>query len=545
MIRVAKLAGGLTALSGAALLVVLVVVPGLRRRTPPPTPPGPAASTLAIKPDDARRIERASDLVAPDLIRSALAAHRGEPVEKALAELLTRRGEQALARLRSEVDDSAGRFRYAAEVLEVQRYRNAWRATPVAKRMDELLADLREEQAALVQARQDGALRYLEAGRYDAARESLVSAAQLEPPYEEQLSDFAVSLERRIRVRQYERARSPTPEPPRTTPQPAHVAPSPPPALPGYPHPDVKRLAEARDLARRARELFAKGRYGPAQESLEKLEGYYADLGFVKRRIEALRALQTLAIHGARGVAGLFHASKVVRKGSRVRLRYDFAKTKETLDWEELQTIPHRENGRFAKVRGGVRGTGVATYLLRAWFANDVVIRCTATPRALKSYGLVFCQEGLESRQIMCLVSNHWFVEGENYVKQRPGHGILMFGKGVNADVPVDSPEMGFIFRGPTLHSPQPEAGETIRISFSLQGERMKGEIECQNGKGSRGGRAVGDDGRGIERVRPGLFVLENRVTFGAVTIEGKLHRSFEQQRVAELLDLAAGFDVR
>ena len=99
-------------------------------------------------------------------------------------------------------------------------------------------------------------------------------------------------------------------------------------------------------------------------------------------------------------------------------------------------------------------------------------------------------------------------------MKERPGHSILMFGKGVNNDVPVDSPEIGFIFRGATLTSPNPTSGEAFRISFSLRKDTMKGTIKCRDGEGSRSGSALGDDGRGIARVRPGLIVIQNTVVF-------------------------------
>jgi hypothetical protein len=181
--------------------------------------------------------------------------------------------------------------------------------------------------------------------------------------------------------------------------------------------------------------------------------------------------------------------------------------------------------------------------LHRGVFENDVEIRCEVAPNKAQTHGLMFAQSELETRQLMWVVTNHWLVEGENYVLERPGHSILMFGKGVNNDVPVDSPEIGFIFRGATLTSPNPVTGEAFRISFSLRGDTMKGTIECRDGKGSRAGSALGDDGRGIERVRPGLIVIQNTVVFRDIVIQGRLHPSFEKRRIAQLLDLAAGLD--
>jgi hypothetical protein len=143
----------------------------------------------------------------------------------------------------------------------------------------------------------------------------------------------------------------------------------------------------------------------------------------------------------------------------------------------------------------------------------------------------------------MWIVTNHWFVEGENYKKARPGHSILMFGKGVNADVPVDSPDIGFIFRGASIMKPWPTEGSEIGLSFEFKGNQMAGEVTCKRDTGGRRGSTVGDDGRSIERTRPGLIVIENSVTFREIVIEGRLHPSFENKRVSELLEIASGLD--
>jgi len=279
-------------------------------------------------------------------------------------------------------------------------------------------------------------------------------------------------------------------------------------------------------------------------EALDKLIGYFGDLAYVERRRDAVDAMTALAGHKARGVAGLFHATKATRRGRKVKLIYRFEGVDEYGDWEALQTIPHKQSGAFAAVRNGVRGTGgSACYVHYGVFENDVTIRCVAKPQRLQTFGLVICQDGLETRQLMWIVTNHWFVEGENYKKARPGHSILMFGKGVNADVPVDSPDIGFIFRGGSIMKPWPREGAEIELSFALKSDQMAGEITYKGDSGGRRGSAVGDDGRGMERTRPGLIVIENSVTFREIVIEGRLHPSFESKRVGELLEIAAGLD--
>jgi hypothetical protein len=113
----------------------------------------------------------------------------------------------------------------------------------------------------------------------------------------------------------------------------------------------------------------------------------------------------------------------------------------------------------------------------------------------------------------------------------------------VNADVPVDSPDIGFIFRGASITRPWPAEGAEIGLSFTLRGDQMAGEISYKGADGGRRGSALGDDGRGVERTRPGLIVIDNSVTFSEIVIEGRLHPSFESRRVAQLLETASGLD--
>jgi len=445
-------------------------------------------------------------------------------------------------RAAAHAEARAERRREVGALLNAFRYRDAVALVIRHGFPDGLLGDIREEQRQQVEARKREATALYEADRHVAALESLRTDMQLEQAYRTELEKFSIELERRIRTGGYT-----TPPPARPAkPEPAtslRAEPGPPPALPGLPHPDVKRLAEARDLLAKARQLFGARKYRPAARALGDLVGFYGDLRFVKGKRDAVVAMNALARHGAEGVGGLFHASSVKRRGKKVTLRYTFEGAEEFFDWEVLPTIPAGEDGEFLPARSGLRGLGAMACLLRASFQNDVEIRCTARPEALKTFGLVFCQDRLETRQLMWIVSNHWFVEGENYRKERPGHSILMFGKGVNNDVPVDSPEVGFIFRGATITKPELAAGGTCKLAFSLRGDTMAGRVVYRGRDGERSGKAVGDDGRGIERVRPGLIVLQNRVLFTDIVVEGRLHTDFEKRRVSELLDVAANLD--
>jgi len=94
-----------------------------------------------------------------------------------------------------------------------------------------------------------------------------------------------------------------------------------------------------------------------------------------------------------------------------------------------------------------------------------------------------------------------------------------------------------------TITKPELVAGEEETLAFAVRGKEMAGEVLFRGTRGGRSGECVGDDGRGIERVRPGLVVLENGVTFSDVVIEGRVHKDFEQSRVAALLDAASTLD--
>jgi hypothetical protein len=305
----------------------------------------------------------------------------------------------------------------------------------------------------------------------------------------------------------------------------------------------VKRLAEARALLAKARRSFDERRFQPATKDLADLTGFYGDLRFVGKRKEGIAALLALARHGVSGVGGLFHATESKREGGRLRLRYAFAEDAEMLDWEEFQPVPNPGGGAFRQVADGVSGNGVMALLLKAFFENDVSIRCTARPRERTSFGLVFCQDELETRLLLWMVSNHFFVEGENYVKERPGHAILMFGKGVNNDVPVDSPEIGFIFRGDSAPKPELVPGEEVVLAFAAREKQMQGELLFKGDRASRSGSTLGDDGNGIERLRPGLVVFDNTVVFKDVVVEGRIHPDFERARVSALLHAVEALD--
>jgi hypothetical protein len=535
-----KIGGALAILAVAAAFVRAKMAPSGDggAATPPPLP-----APVATGPDPAllRRIDLATDIEAPFLFAGALERETREPARADLLRLRAERAEAMRARVERKVAALLVSFRYsgAAEILE--RFREAWVDTEGAAMLDRMLVSMREEQSAQIRERCKDARALFEAHEFLKARESLQTNRDYEPRFLEELETYAIALEREmhgtIPV-------TPGPlQPGAAASAKAVAAPSPPPPLPGYPDPDVKRLAEARALLAVARAMVSSGRYQQAAKSLSDLLGFYGDLRSVARRRPAIAALETLARHETKGVVGLFRATNVKRSGSKITLHYTFASPEEHLDWEELATIPHEDPGEFRPTREGVQGSGVTSYLLRAWFLNDVTIQCEAVPNALKTHGLVFCQQGLETRQLMWILTNHWFVEGENYVKPRPGHSILMFGKGVNNDVPLDSPEVGFIFRGASITRPEPEMGKPYKLSFRLDKDTMSGTVVVRGDKGGRSGSCLGDDGVGIERVRPGLTVVENTVTFHEVTVEGRLHPTFEERRVAELLNLVTALD--
>jgi hypothetical protein len=533
MSRVAKPLACLAVLLAAGYFA-WAFVEGRRRRPPPPALP--AAPGLAEAERGA--LARASDLEAPVLFRQAI-GHAATPAVRAeLEDLYARRARDAARALEIDVEELRTSHRYEEAVRAAARYASAWTGTEVVARADALVGELRAEEEAQVARRTDEALALLDEGRFDGAREALRTSWQLEAPYAEALAAKGEELERQIRLREHEASRTPPPvvvagKPPAAS---AGTPPAPPP-LPGAPHADVKRLAEARALLAQARRAFDERRHQPAAKALGDLVGYYGDLRYVSRRRDAIAALGALARHGSSGVSGLFRAAEVKRDGPRIRLRYKFETEEELLDWEELQPVPHPGGGSYRRIADGVRGEGVMAFLLRAFFENDVSVRCVARPRALRSHGLVFAQDGLETRFLLWMVANTFFVEGENYVKERPGHAILMFGKGVNNDVPVDSPEMGFIFRGDSITKPELALGEEAILGFAARENQMSGEILFRGDRGGRSGSTLGDDGKGIERLRPGLVVLDSTVVFRDVLVEGKLHPDFERSRVAALLD--------
>ena len=222
----------------------------------------------------------------------------------------------------------------------------------------------------------------LEAGRYEAARETLKTGWELEPEYRRQLSDRLVVVLRRIRALKELGSRPRDPLPTVSTPAPAPAAVAilyRPPSLPGYPHPDVKRLAEARALVTKAKTLFGSGRHTHAVKALDDLIGYYADLAYVKRNREAADAMAVLSrFKGSKSLAAFFHADSVKVNGRRVTLKYNFKSSDEHLDWIAEPTLPFLTQGQFEPAREGVRGTGGMSFLLRAFFENNVSLRCKA-----------------------------------------------------------------------------------------------------------------------------------------------------------------------
>jgi len=512
---------------------------GKRLKAPPPLPPAAPGLSEAEK----NALLEAPDSGAPMLFRQAIDGARSPVVRAELERLYAARVDRAAEALADDVLGLRAAHRYEEAVRAATRGASVWAGTAVVERADALIQGLRAEQEEQVERRVAEAAALLDEGRFDGAREALRSSWQLEAPYAQALAEKAAELERRIRVRQHEAAKVPATvaEKPVEA-RPVGGPPAPPP-LPGAPHPDVKRLAEARALLVTARRAFDERRHQPAARALQDLVGFYGDLGYVTRRRDAIEALAALARHGASGLVGLFHAAELKRNGAHVRLRYTFAKEEELLDWEAFQPVPHPGAGSYQRIADGVRGEGVMAFLLKAFFENDVSVRCVARARALRSHGLVFCQDGLESRFLLWMVANTFFVEGENYVKERPGHSILMFGKGVNNDVPLDSPELGFIFRGDSITKPELVAGEEAILGFGARGDQMSGEVLFKGDRGGRSGSTLGDDGRGIERLRPGLVVLDSTVVFRDVLVEGNLHREFERARVNALLEACAALD--
>jgi len=508
------------------------------RRPPPPPPPAPRLAGV-----DLESLARASHFEAPFLFRQALERTSNAEDRTELERLFARRSDEAYAALARDVEQLRAGHRYEEAARISAKYSSSWAGTAFVGRADALLADLRLEQEQQVERRGEEALRLLDEGRYDGAREALRTGWQLEARFVEALREKAEELELRIRVREHEASKGPVVVAPKPPVVEARGTPPAPPPLPGAPHADVKRLAEARALLASARKAFDERRFLPAAKALADVVGYYGDLRYVTRRQEGITALAALSRHGSSGISGLFRATEVKRDGTRLRLRYKFEKEEELLDWEAFQPVPHPGGGSYERIAGGVRGTGVMAFLLRAFFENDVSIRCTARARELRSHGLILAQEGIETRFLLWMVSNHFFVEGENYVKERPGHSILMFGKGVNNDVPVDAPEIGFIFRGDSITKPELVAGEDAVLAFAARNDTMSGEVLFKGDRGGRSGSTLGDDGRGIGRLRPGLVVLDCSAVFSDVLVEGRLHPEFERARINALLDAASALD--
>ena len=526
--------------AGTGLLGYRLFWTGAHRRGPGPPGAGPE---MGLTPGFVRQVERAGPVEAARLLREAQAT--SGVARRELAALTERRGRLALRQADRELERLISRYRYATATARLDAIRRAWYSTPTAEALAQRIAALRTEQAEIVAGRKAESEELMEAGRYEGALETLKTGWELEGAYQERLT--ALRLEMRARVRAHSATRVPLPPAPsgggRAVPVVATSL-GDPPALPGYPHPDIKRLADARAALARARKLFSSRRYQPAIKALDNVVGYFGDLQYVKRNRDAVAAMQLLAHHGTVGLKGLFHANSVtLGKGRHITLRYAFEGEAEFLDWEQTRTIPQQAGGEFAPVRAGVRGTGSTSYLLRAFFRNAVTMSVKARIAKPKAFGLLYCQQDLETRQLMWLACNHKIIEGENYVKERPGHSLIMWGKGTNADVPVDSPDVGFIIKGPSVMNPTPPPGATVALTFSVKADHMVGTIRYRRDSGTHNFHTKGDDGRSIEKLRPGLFVLENGVTFSEIVIKGTLHKDFERTRIDELLDLAGTLD--
>ncbi|MHC4931990.1 MAG: hypothetical protein ACYTGV_07365, partial [Planctomycetota bacterium] len=82
-----------------------------------------------------------------------------------------------------------------------------------------------------------------------------------------------------------------------------------------------------------------------------------------------------------------------------------------------------------------------------------------------------------------------------------------------------------------------PDPGGELDIGFELKGNEMTGGVAYTSDQVTLRHQAVGDDGRGIQRVRRALFVVQNGVLFKRIRIEGAMHPDFERARISELLD--------
>jgi hypothetical protein len=548
--HVVKISLALAALGVAAYVYTILLKPR-EARSPAPALDRSAAELPKLPADLRARLAQADDLEAGRILRDAWPRYGSGEHAPVLRRFRRLRGDEAMARLRAGAEklQAAARFKGAAELA--QQYLEAWRNSPTEKEIAGLLDEVREEESALVTRMERESRSLFQDGKHDAARLALRTQQELEARYAQRLQELSQSLERRIRIATLPhrpgRITTARVERPKPKSEPVPVTKKPPakkePAPPETPQPDPERVRReaARDAVLKARDLFTSRRHEPALEGIEEALTGYGDVEFVRNRREGLEAMRTLLHHQRRGVGALFSATKVTKKGRRLRLRYTF-KQGEIADWEVLWTIAHQSRGDFEHGLNGIRGYGVTHLVHRAFFENDVSIRCTTEPVKLRTHGLAFCQHENETRQVMLLATNHWFYEGENYVKERPGHSLIFIGKGTNADVPVDSPDTGFIF---LVTRPGPEArpNGTLDLSLGMKKLRIEAEVKTGGKDGQLRDDARGDDGRGIEKLRPALFVVENSVTFRDVVIEGLLHREFEKQRVQELWDLVSTLD--
>ena len=479
-------------------------------------------------------MKAADDIEAAELLRTGRGRYTLRSQQVELAQLRERRGTAARVRARERIEDRIGETRYIDARTDLARFQRAWRK--YADGLDKLID---EAQRTDIDRRISDADALVEEGRYDAARESLdIPSGRFEPEAHERLKQHAEKIERRIRVRQYESTNHTPVMEGGKPPEAKQGRPSAPPPLPGHPHPDVKRLAEATVLLDKARTLFRGGKYGPLVKATEQLVGFFGDLKMVERRIDGLRAVRAYARYKTIGFKGLFHATKVSVKGRTVSLTYTFANEDEYFDWEVMKLFPHADSGQFETARMGVRGTGVDGYVNRAFFdAENVEMSCEAHIQKPRSHGIGFVEAGNENRMVLLLATNHWFTEGENYVKKRPGHSILLIGKGVNNDVPVDSPEIGFVFKGPSYEKPAPGPGARIEESIAMLGANAMAEVKSGGEKSTLRVSARGDDGRGFKRHRPALYVVQAGVIFRNIRIRGRIDPDFEKERERELLD--------
>jgi hypothetical protein len=530
------------ALFGALGLIGYRLVWPALQPTAPET--APRAEFRGLPEEVVRAIEQAAPTAAPELLRDAQTKFGGELARSELATLLKQAEARAAQAAAAEANALLEDHRYASAVQRIETYRRAWGGTALARTLEKRLAGIREEQQAIVDGRLEESDAMIAANREEGARETLETGWELEDSYRRQLARKREEVDRILAARGKEASESPNAVPaPAPRPQPVAAMLAPPPPLPGAPSGDVLRLGNARALLERGKGLFASRKFQAAIKALDDLVGYYADMAFVKRNQDAVDAMVKLSRHGMLGLKGLFNAKSIKLKGRRVTLTYDFTDDAQYRDWEEGPTFEIQEGGQFEKARSGVRGTGGTSYLLRAFFENDVSLRAKARIQKPRSHGLLFCQDELETRQLMLLATNHKIVEGENYVKERPGHSLIMWGRGTNVDVAADAPETAFIFKGDSKTKPKPPGGATLTETFTVKGDQMVGTVSYKGDACSLTWHTRGDDGRSIRDLRPGLFVLEAGVVFSDVAIQGTLGPRFERVMLDELIDIAATAD--